>query len=120
VHGGHERAVPVAERGLGGRLTSLGCRFALDDFGTGFGSLTYLRHLPLEFLKIDASYVEHLTRTAGDQALVRSIVAIAHELVPRTVAEGVEDEPTLRLLREFGVDHVQGYLIGRPQPLVRG
>jgi EAL domain-containing protein (putative c-di-GMP-specific phosphodiesterase class I) len=120
VHGGHERAVPVAERGLGGRLTSLGCRFALDDFGTGFGSLTYLRHLPLEFLKIDASYVEHLTRTAGDQALVRSIVAIAHELVPRTVAEGVEDEPTLRLLREFGVDHVQGYLIRRPQPLVRG
>ncbi len=107
-----------AARDFALRLTALGCRFALDDFGTGYGSLTYLRHLPLEFLKIDASFVTNLTRSGSDQALVRSIVAIAREFGLRTVAEGVEDEPTLRLLREFGVDHVQGYLIGRPKPLV--
>jgi EAL domain-containing protein (putative c-di-GMP-specific phosphodiesterase class I) len=106
-----------AARDFALQLTALGCRFALDDFGTGYGSLTYLRHLPLEFLKIDASFVRDLTRSDGDQAMVRSIVAIAREFRLRTVAEGVEDESTLRMLSEFGVDHVQGFLIGRPRPL---
>jgi PAS domain S-box-containing protein len=106
-----------AARDFALRLTDLGCRFALDDFGTGYGSLTYLRHLPLEFLKIDAGFVTDLTRSESDQAMVRSIVAIAREFGLRTVAEGVEDEATLAMLSDFGVDHVQGYLIGRPQPL---
>jgi PAS domain S-box-containing protein len=106
-----------AAREFAERLSKLGCRFALDDFGTGFGSLTYLRHLPLEFLKIDTSFVRNLTRSEADQALVRGVVAIARELGLHTVAEGVEDAATLRMLREFGVDHVQGYLFGLPRPL---
>jgi PAS domain S-box-containing protein len=100
------------------RLGALGCRFGLDDFGTGFGSLVYLRHLPLEFLKIDVNFVAHVTNSPDDQAMVRSIVAVARELGLGTVAEGVEDEATLRVLREFGVDYVQGSLTGRPQPIV--
>jgi PAS domain S-box-containing protein len=106
-----------AAREFTARLVPLGCRFALDDFGTGFGSLTYLRHLPVEYLKIDQSFVRALATDADDRSLVRSVVAIARELGLRTVAEGVEDAPTLRLLREYGVDEVQGYLIGRPVPV---
>ena len=107
-----------AAREFAARLAGIGCRFALDDFGTGFGSLAYLRHLPLEFLKIDAAFVSGLTRSEADQALVRSIVATAREFGLRTVAEGVEDADTLRMLSHFGVDHVQGFLIGRPRPVV--
>jgi PAS domain S-box-containing protein len=101
------------------RLGALGCRFGLDDFGTGYGSLVYLRHLPLDFLKIDVNFVAHVTDSPDDQAMVRSIVAVAREFGLGTVAEGVEDEPTLQMLREFGVDYVQGSLTGPPQPLVR-
>jgi PAS domain S-box-containing protein len=101
------------------RLGALGCRFGLDDFGTGYGSLVYLRHLPLEFLKIDVNFVTEVTSNPYDQAMIRSIVAVAREFGLGTVAEGVEDEPTLRMLREFGVDYVQGSLIGPPRPLVR-
>jgi PAS domain S-box-containing protein len=107
-----------AAREFASRLSALGCTFALDDFGTGFGSLAYLRHLPLEFLKIDASFVSGLTHSEADQALVRSIVATAREFGLRTVAEGVEDTETLWMLRHFGVDHMQGFLIGRPRPVV--
>jgi len=102
---------------FGERLLALGCHLALDDFGTGFGSLSYLRRLPFRFLKIDASFVSDLSRSANDQALVRSVVAIARELRLETVAEGVEDEATLRLLREYGVDRAQGYLFGHPRPV---
>lgn len=106
-----------AAREFASRLAGLGCRFALDDFGTGFGSLAYLRHLPLEFLKIDAGFVSGLATSEADRALVRSIVATAREFGLRTVAEGVEDTDTLRMLRQFGVDHMQGFLIGRPRPV---
>jgi PAS domain S-box-containing protein len=99
------------------RMVRLGCRFALDDFGTGYGSLTYLRHLPVQFLKIDGTFVRDLASNTADQAMVRSIVAIAREFGLRTVAEGVEDALALKLLREYGVHNVQGYLMGRPRPL---
>jgi PAS domain S-box-containing protein len=99
------------------RLTRLGARFALDDFGTGFGSLTHLRRLPVRYLKIDASFVRGIVHDVEDQGLVRGIVAIARELGVLTVAEGIEDEATLWLLRESGVDYFQGFLIGRPAPL---
>ncbi len=99
------------------RLTRLGARFALDDFGTGFGSLTHLRRLPVRYLKIDSSFVRDIVHNSEDQGLVRGIVAIARELGVLTVAEGVEDEATLWLVRESGVDYAQGYLIGRPAPL---
>jgi EAL domain-containing protein (putative c-di-GMP-specific phosphodiesterase class I) len=71
----------------------------------------------VRFLKIDVSFVRGLTESREDQAMVRSIVAIADEFGLRTVAEGVEDRQTLELLRQYGVDHVQGFLTGRPQPI---
>ena len=98
------------------RLLPLGCKFALDDFGIGYGSLTYLRHLPVQILKIDRAFVGGLVDSPEDQALVRSVIALAHELGLETVAEGVEDEGTYEALRRLGVDYVQGYLIGRPEP----
>jgi PAS domain S-box-containing protein len=106
-----------AARDFADRMTRLGCRFALDDFGTGYGSLTYLRHLPVQFLKIDTTFVRNLASSPDDQAMVRSIVAIAREFGLRTVAEGVEDGTALKLLREYGVHNVQGYFTGRPAPL---
>jgi PAS domain S-box-containing protein len=108
-----DAAVEFAER-----LGPLGCRFALDDFGTGYGCFTYLRQLPVDFIKIDTSFVRDLPRSPEDQAIVRSIVAIANELGKQTVAEGVEDEHTLQMLYEYGVDQAQGYLLGRPQPVI--
>ena len=99
------------------RMVRLGCSFALDDFGTGYGSLTYLRRLPVQFLKIDSTFVHDLATSRADQAMVRSIVAIAREFGLRTVAEGVEDGLALSLLRDYGVHNVQGYLMGRPRPL---
>jgi PAS domain S-box-containing protein len=107
-----------AARDFAERLTRLGCRIALDDFGTGYGSLTYLRNLPLHYLKIDRTFVSDLHRSAEDRAMVKSIVAIAREFGLRTVAEGVEEEAALRLLREYGVDYAQGFLLGRPEPVV--
>ncbi|MFI5025302.1 MAG: EAL domain-containing protein [Solirubrobacterales bacterium] len=99
------------------RLEPLGCQFALDDFGTGFGSLTYLRQLAVQYLKIDRSFVSGVTSNPADRSLVRSIIAIASELGLLTVAEGVEDGATLNRLREYGVDYLQGFLIGAPEPL---
>jgi len=106
-----------AAREFAVRLTRLGCRFALDDFGTGFGSLTHLRRLPVRYLKIDSSFVQNIVHDVEDQGLVRGIVAIARELGVLTVGEGVEDEGTLSLLRESGVDYAQGFLLGCPAPL---
>jgi PAS domain S-box-containing protein len=106
-----------AAREFAERLTRLGCRIALDDFGTGFGSLTYLRHLPLHYLKIDRAFVSDLPRSPEDRAMVKSIVAIAREFGLRTVAEGVEEEAALGLLSEYGVDYAQGFLLGRPEPI---
>jgi EAL domain-containing protein (putative c-di-GMP-specific phosphodiesterase class I) len=99
------------------RLRSLGCGFALDDFGTGFGSLTYLRHLPVGYLKIDRQFVRDLARSEADRRIVRSVVTIAREHGMRTIAEGVEDAEALELLRSYGVDYAQGFYLGRPAPL---
>lgn len=96
-------------------LTELGCGIALDDFGTGFGSFTYLRKLPLRYLKIDTSFVRELKDSRDDQRVVRSIIGIAEQFDLHTIAEGVEDEATLDLLRELGA-HYEGYHLGRPGP----
>jgi PAS domain S-box-containing protein len=98
-------------------LGSLGAEFALDDFGTGFGSLTYLRHLPVQYLKIDTSFVRDVASNPDDQALVKSVVSIGRHFGHHTVAEGVEDGNTLNLLRDYQVDYAQGHFIGRPAPL---
>ncbi len=106
-----------AAQDLAEQLGRLGCMLALDDFGTGFGSLTHLRELPIHMIKIDASFVSGLRDNPEDQALVRGVATIARELGMQTVAEGVEDATTFGLLREYGVDRIQGFLIGRPAPV---
>lgn len=107
-----------AAREFADRLVRQGVRLALDDFGTRYASLSYLRELPVSCLKIDMSFVSNLVVEPADQRMVRSIIAIGRELEIETVAEGVENRQTLALLRAYGVDHVQGYLVGRPAPLV--
>ncbi|MCU7919350.1 MAG: EAL domain-containing protein [Candidatus Thiodiazotropha sp. (ex Epidulcina cf. delphinae)] len=97
-------------------LQALGCRFALDDFGVGFSSFYYLRELPLDIVKIDGSFIKQLPTNAMDQVFVKALTEMATALGKDTVAEFVEDEPTLKLLAEIGVIYAQGYHIGRPSP----
>ena len=97
-----------------GKLKDIGCQFALDDFGTGFCSFTYLKHLPVDKLKIDGSFVQSMAHTHVDQAMVQSMNQIAHALGKQTIAEFVENEATLTILRDFGVDYAQGHYLGRP------
>lgn len=101
-------------------LNELGCRLALDDFGTGFASFTYLKRLPLSYLKIDIEFVRQLGSTDANQHLVRAIVNLAQGFGHETIAEGVEDEETLLLLRYYGVDYAQGFHLGRPAPVEGG
>ncbi|MFO7602666.1 MAG: EAL domain-containing protein [Gammaproteobacteria bacterium] len=97
-------------------LRKLGVKFALDDFGTGFSSFTYLKHLPVDFVKIDGTFVRDIVDDPVDQAMVRSINHIAHSLNKITIAEFVENEAILTELKRIGVDMVQGYHTGRPGP----
>jgi EAL domain-containing protein (putative c-di-GMP-specific phosphodiesterase class I) len=95
-------------------LHALGCRLALDDFGVGFGSLYYLKHLPLDYLKIDGEFVRNLTSNPRDHAMVAGIVSMARNLGLRTVAEYVPDQETVELLCGLQVDCGQGYFLGEP------
>ncbi len=95
-------------------LADLGCEVTLDDFGTGYGSFTYLKKLPVTQLKIDMQFVRNLVEDENDQRVVRSMIDVAKNFDLTTVAEGVEDEGTLQLLRKFGVELVQGYHVGYP------
>jgi EAL domain-containing protein (putative c-di-GMP-specific phosphodiesterase class I) len=99
------------------RIRDLGCELALDDFGSGYASFRYLRQFPIDLVKIDGEYVVNLVHSPQDQVLVRALVQVCQAYGIHTVAEFVQDEPTLRMLRELGVDYVQGYLVGRPEPL---
>jgi len=98
-------------------LKELGCLFALDDFGSGMSSFYYLKNLPVDYLKIDGSYVQNLASDPVDRALVESVNQIGHVLNMKTVAEYVEDEATMQILAEIGVDYAQGYHIARPESL---
>ncbi|WP_319951823.1 putative bifunctional diguanylate cyclase/phosphodiesterase [Caldinitratiruptor microaerophilus] len=95
-------------------LRSLGCRFALDDFGVGFSSIYALKYLPVDSLKIDGDFVRSLSYDPVSRHLVEAVVDVARRLGKETIAEFVEDDQTLQLLRECGVDYAQGYLIGKP------
>jgi PAS domain S-box-containing protein len=97
-------------------LSAIGCQIALDDFGTGFGSFTYLKTLPITYLKIDVDFVRDLARSEANQHLVRAIVGIARDFGYQTIAEGVEDAEALAILKEFGVDFAQGIYLGPPAP----
>jgi EAL domain-containing protein (putative c-di-GMP-specific phosphodiesterase class I) len=96
-------------------LRELGCRFSLDDFGVGFTSFTYLKHLPVDFIKIDGAFVRDLSEQSDDLLLVKSLAEIAHGLGKKTVAEFVENEESLLILKRLGVDYAQGYHIGKPE-----
>ncbi len=98
-------------------LARSGFRLALDDFGAGFGSFYYLKHLRCAYLKIDGEFIKNLPSSAVDQVFVRAMVELARGLHKATIAEFVEDEATLQLLRDLGVDYAQGYYVGRPAPL---
>jgi diguanylate cyclase (GGDEF)-like protein len=97
------------------RMVALGCSFALDDFGTGFASFTYLKRLPVQYLKIDIEFVSDVVHSQRDRAVVSAIVGLAAGFGQETIAEGVEDEQTADILRELGVTYAQGYLYGRPE-----
>ncbi len=99
-------------------LLDLGCGLALDDFGTGFGTFTYLKRIPIRFLKIDIEFVRDLGANLANRHIVKAIVNLAKGFGCQTIAEGVEDEATVSVLREFGVDFVQGFHLGRPAPIV--
>ena len=104
-------------RAFAERLRGVGCSFALDDFGTGFGSFYYVKHLPLDFVKIDGEFVRELAHNRFDQIVVESVVKVSAELGYRTIAEYVGDDITLDLLHSYGVDLAQGFHLGRPVPV---
>jgi diguanylate cyclase (GGDEF)-like protein/PAS domain S-box-containing protein len=103
-------------RGFIEALRRLGCQLAIDDFGVGFSSLYYLKHLPVDLLKIDGSFIHDLPRNTASQHMVRAITSMARGLGILSVAEYVEDEETLAWARLHGVDFAQGFHVGRPRP----
>ncbi|WP_426163787.1 EAL domain-containing protein [Pseudoduganella sp. R-34] len=98
-------------------LQAQGARFALDDFGAGMSSFAYLKHLPVDYVKIDGSFIKGILHSPTERAMVESINQIAHVMGKQTIAEFVEDDAVLACLRAMGVDFAQGYGVGRPEPL---
>ena len=98
-------------------LRAMGCRFALDDFGSGLSSFSYLKNLPVDYLKIDGTFVRGISTDQVNRTLVGNINDVGHLLGKHTIAEYAEDEATIEALRELGVDYAQGYGISRPEPL---
>ncbi len=97
---------------------ALGAAIALDDFGAGFGSFQYVKHLPFRYLKIDGDFIRNLPRSQNDQLVVKALVEVVKGMGRATIAEFVGDEPTMRLLRGYGVDYAQGFEVGRPCPVL--
>ena len=100
-------------------LKELGCKFALDDFGTGLSSFGYLKHFPVDFLKIDGSFVKEILHDPIDREMVRSINEIGHLTGKQTIAEFAENEEIITMLRGMGVDYAQGYGVAEPKRVTR-
>ena len=98
-------------------LHGMGCRFALDDFGRGLGSFANLKHLSLDYLKIDGMFTRDLQQDSVNQAMVAAMIKLARTLDFQVVAEQVEDQESFEAVRRMGVDFVQGYVVERPQPM---
>jgi EAL domain-containing protein (putative c-di-GMP-specific phosphodiesterase class I) len=99
-------------------VLALGCAVALDDFGAGFGSFQYLKHLPFSYLKIDGDFIRGLPVSRTDQLVVKALAGLVRGMGRQTIAEFVGDEPTMSMLRCYGVDYAQGFEVGRPGPVV--
>ncbi len=99
------------------QMKAIGCRFALDDFGSGLSSFGYLKSLPVDYLKIDGTFIKDIDRNKMDAVMVQSINTIGHQMGLKTIAEFVESDAILAVLRDLGIDYVQGYHIDRPRPL---
>ena len=99
-------------------LKEVGCRFALDDFGTGLSSFGYLKHFPVDFLKIDGSFVKEILHDPIDREMVRSINEIGHLTGKQTIAEFAENTEIITMLRGIGVDYAQGYGVEEPKRLL--
>lgn len=97
-------------------LKSIGCQFSLDDFGVGFTSFIYLKEMLVDFIKIDGSFIKNLCNSKDDQVVVKSIIDVAKGMGIKTVAEFVETQESLDLLRKWKIDYAQGYLVGKPAP----
>jgi len=108
----YSRAISILRR-----LKALGIRIAMDDFGTGYSSLSYLQSFPFDKIKIDQTFIANLERNTQSGAIVRSVLGLGRSLNLTTVAEGVETQTQLAILQSEGCDEMQGYLIGRPQPI---
>ena len=99
------------------RFKTTGCRFSLDDFGSGMSSYGYLKSLPVDYLKIDGVFVKEMATNPNDYAVVKSISEIGHFMGKKIIAEYVQDDETIQLLQDLGVDYAQGYGIEKPRPL---
>lgn len=97
-------------------LSDLGVTIAVDDFGTGYSALSYLKHFPIDVLKIDRSFIRDLHDDDGDEAISTAIISMAHSLALQVVAEGVETPEQLNVLRTLGCDAAQGYYFAHPAP----
>jgi EAL domain-containing protein (putative c-di-GMP-specific phosphodiesterase class I) len=97
-------------------LKQKGFTIALDDFGTGYSSLAYLQKLPIDYVKIDISFIRHILVSPNDKVMVKTIIDMAHNLGLQVIAEGVEEEGQIQLLEQLGCDIVQGFFFGRPMP----
>jgi len=100
-------------------LKELGCKFALDDFGTGLSSFGYLKHFPVDYLKIDGSFVREILHDPIDREMVRSINEIGHLTGKQTIAEFAENAEIIQMLTDIGVDFAQGYGIAQPQRVLK-
>ena len=100
-------------------IKSLGCHFALDDFGSGLSSFAYLKDLEVDYLKIDGSFVRDMARDSKDRSIVQAISQVGRSMGIGTIAEFVEDEETISILKKLNVDYGQGYGIARPSELLK-
>jgi len=112
----------IASSGVGYRalrtLSDLGCQLALDDFGVGYGCFSYLKHIPAQVVKIDREFIGNFRNDRTNLAVTMAVTHLARELGMETVAEGIEDQESLSLVTAAGVRYAQGYLLGRPAPIM--